>query len=217
MTPIELNPSPPPEGWALRADDAAQLARAAQLLGEGALVAFPTETVWGLGALAHDAAALERLYVAKGRGKAQPSTLLCESEAQSLALFHDVTPPARQLAQLWPGPLTLIGVAAQSAPEGPRAGGRTIGARVPDHPAPLALLRAVGAPIAAPSANPAGLPPASSAAQVWACFGDQVAAALVGPGPQLGVASTIVDISGPLPRVLREGAISASEIERLLG
>lgn len=197
----------------------AAIAEAAAALRAGRLVAFPTETVYGLGADAHNARAVAEVFAAKGRPRFNPLIVHVPDLAAAFALaeFGD---SARQLAKaFWPGALTLVlprrpdsGIADLTT-----AGLDSIAVRVPAHAVAVALLRATGRPIAAPSANRSGHVSATTAAHVEADLGERVHMLLDdGPTP-LGLESTVVDVSGPDPRVLRLGGIARAALAAALG
>jgi L-threonylcarbamoyladenylate synthase len=201
------------------ATDPAGIAHAVRLLHAGALVAFATETVYGLGADATNAAAVAALYTAKGRPRFNP--LICHYPSAEAA-FADVAPTAlaqRLAAAFWPGPLTLVlprrtdcKVASLTG-----AGLDTLAVRVPAHPDALTLLAATGRPVAAPSANRSGGVSPTSAAHVLADLDGRIAAVLdSGPCP-LGVESTVLDASGVAPVLLRPGGITQEALEPLTG
>lgn len=193
--------------------DADGLAVAAELLRAGELVAFPTETVYGLGADALDAAAAGRIYAAKGRPADNPMIVHLADRAQLPLVTTDVTALARRLAaRWWPGPLTLV---LQAGPRVPRitTGGRSsVAVRVPDHPVAAAVLSTASVPVAAPSANRSGRPSPTSAEHVLADLDGRIAAVLDGGACPLGVESTVVDARGAQPVVLREGSVSREEL-----
>jgi tRNA threonylcarbamoyl adenosine modification protein (Sua5/YciO/YrdC/YwlC family) len=175
------------------------LARAAALLARGEVIAFPTDTVYGLAAVATDRAARERVYLVKRR-PAEKALIAMASDVEAFSPLVDLTPPARALARRWwPGPLTLV-LPARTGDE------PTQGVRIPDHPLALALLRAVGVPLATTSANLSGMPPARTAQQ--AAQLDGVAAVLDGGPAPGGVASTVLTLAAEDPEVLRAGPIS---------
>ena len=192
--------------------------RGAALLRAGSLVAFPTETVYGLGALATDVTAVGEVFRVKGRPPGHPLIVHLASVEQ-LADWASVVPEsARRLASVgWPGPLTLL------LPRGRRVidevtGGRpTVGLRIPAHPVALELLRAVGDGVAAPSANRFGRVSPTTAAHVIAELGDSVAMVLDGGPCDIGVESTIVDCTFDPPMVLRHGALAVEAITAILG
>jgi L-threonylcarbamoyladenylate synthase len=184
------------------------LAEAARVLRAGGLVAFPTETVYGLGALALDERALARVYEAKGRPRHHPLIAHVESEAQARALARSWPETAARLASaFWPGPLTLIVERAAHVPAAVSGGASSIAVRVPSHPVARALLAVLGEPLAAPSANRyQGLSP-TTAAHVAKELGDCIDLVLDGGPCDAGIESTVVDVRGGAPRVLRPGAV----------
>lgn len=193
--------------------------RAAQLLRQGRLVAFPTETVYGLGADATNGLAVAGIFEAKGRPRFNPLIVHVASlaEAEKLAEFNDL---ARRLAAaFWPGPLTLVLPKCAGGPisDLATAGLDTIAVRVPTHPVALALLKAAAIPIAAPSANRSGHVSATLAEHVAADLGDSVAMILDGGPTEAGVESTILDVTGPEPLLLRPGAVPIEAIAQALG
>jgi L-threonylcarbamoyladenylate synthase len=199
--------------------DAAGIARAAALLRAGRLVAFGTETVYGLGADATDAAAVAAVFAAKGRPRFNP--LICHFP-DAAAAFADVAAndAARRLAdRFWPGPLTLVlprRAASRVAPL-TGAGLDTLAVRVPAHPVAQALLRAVGRPVAAPSANPSGRISPTMAAHVLEGLEGRIDAVLDSGPCAVGVESTVLDLTGPRPVLLRPGGVPRETIEALLG
>ncbi len=196
-----------------------QVLRAAAILRDGGLVAFPTETVYGLGADARNAAAIARLYSVKGRPADHPVIVHVASADALGAWAADVPPAARALAEhFWPGPLTLVLRRAPGVPDAITGGHPTIGLRVPAQPLALALLRAFGDGIAAPSANRFGAVSPTTAAHVRASLGDDVDLILDGGPCSVGVESTIVDLSEPgEPRLLRAGGVPVEDLTALLG
>ena len=200
------------------APDAPGLARAADLLREGALVAFPTETVYGLGVRADDDAAVARLYEAKGRPSFNPLIVHVPSLAEAEALV-EVPDVARSLAgAFWPGALTLVLPLRADAPVSPlvTAGLPTLAVRVPDHPVAQALLREAGLPLAAPSANPSGQVSPTRAEHVLEGLSGRIAAVVDGGPCGVGVESTIVGLD-PAPVLLRPGGLPAEALEACLG
>lgn len=191
---------------------------AVDALDRGELVAFPTETVYGLGADASSPAAVDRIFEAKGRPRGHPLIVHVADASGLERLGRTVSDDARSLAAaFWPGPLTVIvGRGPGVAPEA--TGGRdTVGLRVPDHPVALALLQAFGRGVAGPSANRFGSVSPTTAAHVVEDLGDLVDYVIDGGPCRVGVESTIVDTTGPEPTLLRPGGISAVEIEAVLG
>jgi L-threonylcarbamoyladenylate synthase len=191
---------------------------AAALLRAGGLVAFPTETVYGLGAHALDEQAVRRVFAAKGRPADNPLIVHVASADQIDVVARSVPAAALRLAErFWPGPLTLVLDARPDVPAVTRGGRGTVAVRVPAHELALALLRAAGVPVAAPSANRSGRPSPTTAAHVRAELGDAVDAVLDGGPCALGVESTVVDARGPVPVVLREGAVPADVLGAVAG
>jgi L-threonylcarbamoyladenylate synthase len=193
--------------------------RAAAALLRGRLVAFPTETVYGLGARARSARAVLRLYAAKGRPRFNPLIAHVAGLAQARRLVRFDARAEILARHFWPGPLTLVlprqAGAAVSRLAG--AGLGTLGVRIPDHPVALALLRRVGEPIVAPSANPSGRLSPTRAGDVARTLGGRVACVLDGGACRVGLESTVVDLSGPAARLLRPGGIAREAIEALIG
>jgi len=197
--------------------DAGQIAGAAEVLRRGGLVAFPTETVYGLGANAEDPVALDRLYTVKGRPKGHPVIVHLASTRQLGDWANDIPKAAWRLAEaFWPGPLTLILQRTQRVPDAVTGGQETVGIRVPDHPVALQLLEAFGGGIAAPSANRFGRLSPTHAAHVQADLGDDVQMVLDGGACQVGVESTIVAFREGQPVILRPGMITAEQIAAVL-
>ncbi|HUY04334.1 MAG TPA: L-threonylcarbamoyladenylate synthase [Rhodocyclaceae bacterium] len=195
-----------------------QIARAAALLRAGELVAFPTETVYGLGADAANPEAVAKIFAAKGRPADHPLIVHIAGAEQLDAWAREVPAAAYKLARaFWPGPLTLILKRSELVPDAVTGGQDTVGLRVPDHPLALALLAEFGGGIAAPSANRFGRISPTTAAHVRAELGDTVQLVLDGGPCAVGIESTIVDLSRGAPVVLRPGAISADDILRVLG
>jgi L-threonylcarbamoyladenylate synthase len=185
--------------------DKESIDRAALRLRSGAVIAFPTDTLYAVGARAADGAAVRRLYAVKRRPAEQPLILLVRSE-QDFAKVAELSDEARDLIRrFWPGPLTLV---LRSLAER----GSTVAARAPDHPVALRLLEAVGEPIASSSANRAGAPPPTNAEAVIAGLGDDLDLVLDAGPCRLGRPSTILDMSGVEPRVLRAGAIAEADL-----
>ena len=186
--------------------DPAHIARAAERLRAGAVIAFPTDTLYGVGARAADPAAVARLYRVKRRPSGQPMVWLVTDRDQ-VERVAVVSPDAAMLmARFWPGPLTLV------LPASTTADGSTIAVRAPNHAVALALLSTLGEPIASSSANPAGQSPPVDADQVIAGLGDDLDLVLDGGPCRIGQPSTILDLSGATPRILRQGAIPAADL-----
>ncbi len=194
------------------------IARAAAVLQAGGLVAFPTETVYGLGANALDPQAVARIYAAKGRPAWNPVIAHVASVEAARALTARWPDDATRLAQaFWPGPLTLVLPRAAIVPDIATAGLDAVAIRVPSHPVALALLRAVGHPVAAPSANRFTQVSPTTAQHVLASLGDRVDLLVDGGACEVGIESTVLDLTGPEPTVLRPGMITRAQIERVLG
>jgi len=195
-----------------------EVRRAAEILRRGGLVAFPTETVYGLGADASSAAAVARLYAVKGRPGSHPVIVHFATAEQAFSWAREVPDAARRLAaRFWPGPLTLILKRAPRAGDFVTGGQDTVGLRVPAHPVAQQLLREFGAPIAAPSANRFGRVSPTRAEHVRDDLGGDVDLVLEGGASEVGIESTIVDLSRGRAVLLRPGAISRPELEAVLG
>jgi L-threonylcarbamoyladenylate synthase len=201
-----------------RHPDPAVLAEAGAILRAGGMVAFPTETVYGLGANALDAAAVARIFEAKGRPAYNPLIAHVSSEAAARALASVWTREAELLAErFWPGPLTLVVPRAEGVPDLVTAGLPTVALRVPGHPVAHALLEAAGVPIAAPSANRFTALSPTTAAHVAKGLGERVDLILDGGPTAVGIESTVLDISAERPVLLRPGTISIEAIEAVVG
>lgn len=206
--------------WSLDAERPAldPLTEAAQLLQNGGLVAFPTETVYGLGANALDPKAVAGIFRAKGRPSDNP-LILHLADAADLARYVARVPHSAQLlaAQYWPGPLTLVLPKSERVPDILTAGLPNVALRVPAHPVARALIRAAGVPLAAPSANTSGRPSPTDAQHVIEDLQDRIDGILdAGPVP-IGVESTVLDLSGTVPVLLRPGGVSLESLRNLLG
>ncbi|TDA69758.1 MAG: threonylcarbamoyl-AMP synthase [Clostridia bacterium] len=191
--------------------------RAAAILRRGGLVAFPTETVYGLGAVAFAAGAVKRIFAVKGRPADNPLIVHVGYRWQVKDVAR-VTPQARKLMRLfWPGPLTLVLPARPGLPAEVTAGLSTVGVRQPDHPVALALLRTLGQPVAAPSANRSGRPSPTTGRHVREDLGGQVDMILEAGPCRVGLESTVLDLTAEVPVILRPGGISREALERILG
>jgi L-threonylcarbamoyladenylate synthase len=192
--------------------------KAVRVLGDGGLVAVPTETVYGLGADAENPAALARIFQAKGRPPTHPLIVHIGGAQQLDEWVEDVPEAARVLAErFWPGPLTLVLRRSERVPLEATGGLETVAVRVPAHPVALELLAAFGGAIAAPSANRFGSVSPTTADHVRTELGDAVDLILDGGPCQVGLESTIVDVSGASPSVLRPGGITREQLEEALG
>jgi len=194
-----------------------EVRRAAEILKRGGLVAFPTETVYGLGADAANAKAVARLYAVKGRPADHPVIVHFAGSEQAFAWAREVPEAARQLAaRFWPGPLTLILKRSKLAQDFVTGGQDSVGLRVPSHPIAHEMLSIFGSGVAAPSANRFGLVSPTTAAHVREDLGDEVDLVLEGGPSDVGIESTIVDLSGPGATLLRPGGITKQQLEQVV-
>jgi len=194
-----------------------QIRRAAEILRAGGLVAFPTETVYGLGADASNAKAVARLYATKGRPADHPVIVHFASADRAFTWASEVPEAARKLAErFWPGPLTLILKRSNLAKDFVTGGQDTVGLRVPSHPVSHELLKMFQNGIAAPSANRFGLVSPTTAAHVREDLGDDVDLVLEGGASEVGIESTIIDLSSGAAALLRPGSISRADLEDVL-
>jgi L-threonylcarbamoyladenylate synthase len=190
---------------------------AAGLLTSGALVAFPTETVYGLGANAFDGAAVGRIFAAKGRPANNPVIVHVAEASEARLLVSAWTKSAQLLAdRFWPGPLTMVLRRSSSVPDVVTGGGSTVAMRCPAHPVARALVRAAG-PVAAPSANRSGELSPTLPEHVLRALSGRIDGLLDGGPTPAGIESTVIDVSGAVPRLLRPGPVPLGEIEKLLG
>ena len=201
-----------------QADDAS-IRRAAALLCAGELVAFPTETVYGLGADALNGEAAARIFAAKGRPADNPliAHIAGESGLAGLIAGEPCACARKLMRAFWPGPMTLI---FPKSPRGPRevtAGLDTVAVRMPSHPVARALIRAAQTPIAAPSANRSGRPSPTTAAHVLEDMEGRIPLILDGGPCEVGLESTVVDVTGARPRILRPGGVTLEMLEGVVG
>lgn len=191
---------------------------AADIVRGGGIIAFPTETFYGLGACPFDARAVQRIVDLKGRSlRAGPVLVLIRSRADLAALVSEITPAAERLMEAcWPGPLTLVFRAAEAVPSVLTAGTGTIGVRLPAHPDVQRLLEAVGGPLTGTSANRSGRPPATTAEDIDRALGDGVDVILNGGPTPGGLPSTVVDTTVDPPRLLREGRVSTASLRSVI-
>ena len=188
------------------------------ILKQGGIVAYPTDTVYGLGAGAELLRAVERVYQVKERPRHMPFPLLLARTSQIREIADSVPPIAWLLARNFlPGALTLVLRRSNSVPDIITGGGATVAARIPAHPVPVALADGLGMPIVGTSANLSGKPSAPTAEEVSSQFGDKIDLVIDGGRCPGGKESTIVDVTGEIPVILREGAISKEEIGRVCG
>lgn len=199
------------------APDSAAIAEAAAVLRRGGLVAFPTETVYGLGANALDEQAVSHIFAAKGRPASDPLIVHVDGPDKLEQVAVNSPPLARQLiAAFWPGPLTLVLERGPNVPANVTAGSQTVGVRMPRHPVALALLAAANVPVAAPSANLFARPSPTTAAHVLEDLRGRVDLVLDAGPTAVGVESTVLDLTQTPPRVLRPGGVSLEALRRLI-
>ncbi len=195
-----------------------QIKLAISILKKGGIVAFPTDTVYGLGANPLNEQAVERIYKAKNRPRNLPLPLLLAEKSDLLKVASVVPEIAWQLAERFlPGGLTLVLRKSSWVPDTVTAGGDTVAVRIPDHPVPIALIRGLGTPIVGTSANLSGRTSPVTAEEVRQQLGD--AADLIVDGGRCpgGTESTVLDVSGRVPVLIREGAIPRAELEKICG
>ena len=195
-----------------------QIQTAVDLLKRGGVVAIPTDTLYGLAADPLDEDAVRRIFRLKGRPAGNPIPLLLSDPEEVHRWAVRIPESARRLTdRLWPGPLTLVLRRSEEVPDVVTGGGNTVGLRVPDHTVPRSISRLLGAPLTGTSANRTGSPGLSTAHAVRCELSGEVDFVVVGVSGQDGRPSTVVDLSGDRPRILRRGAVSAAEIESLCG
>jgi L-threonylcarbamoyladenylate synthase len=192
-----------------------QISEGISLLKQGGIVAFPTDTVYGLGAAAGSPQAVARVYEVKKRPADMPLPLLLAHVSQIEEVARTVAPLAKLLAEKFlPGALTLVLAKSSSVPDIVTAGRATVAVRIPAHPVPVALIEGLGAPVLGTSANLSGRPSALTAGEVSSQLGGKVDLVIDGGRCPGGRESTVVDVTGEVPVVLREGALSVRELER---
>lgn len=192
---------------------------AAEMIKSGGVVAFPTETVYGLGANALDGQAVAKIFAAKNRPSINP-VIIHVASREDAQKYVEVDARAKGLmAAFWPGPLTMIlpRKAGGGVSELVSAGLDTIAIRMPNHPVALELIRCAGVPIAAPSANASGEPSATTPRHVMDSLGQRIPMILAGGACSVGLESTVLDLSGDVPAIVRAGAITAQDLEEYLG
>ena len=195
-----------------------QVEKGISILGKGGIVAFPTDTVYGLGAGANLHQAVERIYQLKGRPRNVALPLLLAHISQIGEVAESVPPIVWLLArQFLPGALTIVLHKSKSVPDIITGGGTTVAVRVPAHPIPVALADGLGMPIVGTSANLSSEPSALTAGEVYSQFGDKIDLVIDGGRCPGGRESTVVDVTGERPVVLREGAISHGELRQVCG
>ena len=196
----------------------ALLAEAAQILRRGGLVAFPTETVYGLGANGLDDAAARKIYAAKGRPSDNPLILHISAAGELAPLVRKVPEAARKLMDaFWPGPLTMIFEKSEIVPYGTTGGLDTVAVRMPSDPIASRMIALAGVPVAAPSANLSGRPSPTTARHVIGDMSGRIEMILDGGPVGIGVESTIVDVTGPAPMLLRPGAVTMEMLRDVVG
>jgi len=198
--------------------EASELQRAAALIRSGELVAFPTETVYGLGANALDVEAVEKIYAAKGRPRSTPLIVHVESIEMARGLVREWPEKADRLARrFWPGPLTLVLPKQAHVPDRLTAGLDTVGIRMPSNAIALALIQEAGVPIAAPSANRFTELSPTTAQHIREALGDRVSMVLDGGRTTIGIESTVLSLVGSDAILLRPGMVSQADIEGIIG
>ena len=195
-----------------------ELKEAARILREGGLVAFPTETVYGLGANALDEKAAKKIYAAKGRPSDHPLIAHISGQEELKPLAAEIPDMAKKLMDLyWPGPMTLVFKKTDAVPYGTTGGLDTVAVRMPSDPVAKTLIRLAGVPIAAPSANRSGRPSPTTADHVWQDMEGKIDMIIDGGPVGIGLESTIIDVTGPVATILRPGAITTEMVRAALG
>ncbi|MFC1985100.1 L-threonylcarbamoyladenylate synthase [Chloroflexota bacterium] len=195
-----------------------QIEQGISVLAQGGIIAYPTDTVYGLGASAGIPQAVERVYTVKERPLNMPLPLLLADVSQINKVAEAVTPIAWLLIHsFWPGALTLVLPKSSSVPDIITAGGTNVAVRIPAHPVAIALIEGLGTPIVGTSANLSGRPSPLTAEEVHSQLGDRIDLVIDGGRCSGGRESTVVDVTGETPVMLREGAISREELEHVCG
>jgi L-threonylcarbamoyladenylate synthase len=195
-----------------------KIRRASEIINRGGLVAFPTETVYGLGGNGLDEDAAKKIYAAKGRPQDNPLILHIEDISRLSDIARDIHPKAQLLMdKFWPGPLTLVFRKTDLVPWSTTGGLETVAVRMPDHPVALGLIREAGVPIAAPSANLSGKPSPTCAEDVYEDMEGRIDMILDGGPCMVGVESTVLDMTEETPLILRPGGLTLEELEAVLG
>jgi L-threonylcarbamoyladenylate synthase len=193
-----------------------KIKKAAEIIKSGGVVAFPTETVYGLGANAYDEQAVKKIFELKGRPQDNPLIVHISKKQDVYLVAREIPEKAKVLIrEFWPGPLTLVLPKNPSIPDIVTAGLDTVAVRMPDHPIALKLIRLSGVPIAAPSANISGKPSATQPEHIKKYFGEKVF--LIEGKVKIGIESTVLDLTEDVPKILRPGAITKEMIERKIG
>lgn len=192
--------------------------QAADIIRNGGLVAFPTETVYGLGADALNAEAVAAIYEAKGRPSDNPMIVHISEFDDMAKLTAELSPDTHLMMEnFWPGPLTMVVKKRDGVPDRTTGGLQTVAVRMPDSEVALKLIEKSGCPIAAPSANISGRPSPTRARDVIADMDGKIEAVIDGPDCRVGIESTVVDMTGDIPVILRPGILTAEEISKVLG
>lgn len=208
MRVVTVNPTHPRED---------RLSEAVAAIEAGGIVALPTETFYGLASDAFNVQALTRINRLKGKPTDSPNLLLISDPAQVETVADSVPERFHELTEMfWPGPLTLVVTATERVPVEVTGGGGTVAVRVPGLALPRRIARALGRPITGPSANRHGHPPCRTALEVAEAFGERLEMILDGGSTAAGKPSTILDLTGPVPRILREGILPASSLAPFL-
>ncbi len=199
-------------------EDISVLAEAAKILAEGGLVAFPTETVYGLGANALNEQAVGNIFLAKGRPQDNPLIVHVSDREMLKQVVKTIPLEAERLMDaFWPGPLTIIFEKSELISKTVTAGLDTVAVRMPSHPAALALIKKSGVPVAAPSANLSGSPSTTRAEHVIADLSSKVDYIIDGGACQVGLESTVLDLTGEMPQILRPGGVGLEALQEVLG
>ena len=194
-----------------------QIEQAVAILKNGGLVAYPTDTVYGLGVCMTDTKAVERIFQVKGRPKGMALPVLLAERAQIEVIVESMPLAAQRLAdEFFPGALTIILPKSNTVPDIVTGGGKTIAFRIPNHPVPLALIKGLGKPIVGTSANLSGQPSTLTALEVQAQIGDKIDMIIDGGRCPGGIESTVIDLSGERPVIRRQGAISIERLRKIL-
>ena len=194
-----------------------QIKKAISVLKNGGVVAYPTDTVYGLGACMTDITAVDRIFQVKGRPKGMALPVLLTDYSQIREIVVSIPPVAQQLAdEFFPGALTIILPKSDAVPDIITGGGRTVAFRIPNHPVPLSLIKGLGKPIVGTSANLSGQPSTLTAAAVRLQIGDKIDMVIDGGRCPGGIESTVIDLSGDRPIVRRKGAISLEKLSKIL-
>jgi len=206
------------KGTLLLKDSRESLVIAAAIIKKGGLVAFPTETVYGLGASAVNAGAVKNIFAAKGRPADNPLIVHLSDSNQLSLVAREVPDEAKYLADLfWPGPLSMVLQRSEYIPAEVSAGLPTVAVRMPDHPVALALIDCAGVPVAAPSANKSGRPSPTSYRHVLEDLTGKIDAVIKSSICKIGIESTVLDLTGRSPLILRPGGLPREDLERALG